>query len=66
VYFVILNLVNPDFIIIMYHPELTSSSYEMILKMSSGATPPDVGELFRRFGNALDSIFKGVVISDFM
>jgi hypothetical protein len=30
VFVVILNLVNPDFIIIMYRLELTPNSYEMI------------------------------------
>jgi hypothetical protein len=29
--FVILNLVNPDLTIIMYHLELTSNSYEIII-----------------------------------
>jgi hypothetical protein len=29
VFFVILNLVNPDFIIIMYHLELTPKSCEL-------------------------------------
>jgi hypothetical protein len=29
--FVILNLVNPDFIIIMYHLELTPNTYEIII-----------------------------------
>jgi hypothetical protein len=31
-FFVILNLVNPDFIIIMYHLELTPNSYEKLFK----------------------------------
>jgi hypothetical protein len=29
--FVILNIANPDFIIIRYHVEFTPNSYEMIL-----------------------------------
>jgi hypothetical protein len=31
VFIMILNQLNHDFIIIMYHPELTPNSYEMIL-----------------------------------
>jgi hypothetical protein len=34
VFFVILNLVNPDFITIMYHLELSPNSYEMTEDMN--------------------------------
>jgi hypothetical protein len=48
VFFVILNLVNPDFIFIAYHLELTPYSYEMILLLRSACSV-----LFLKYQDAL-------------